>query len=114
MEALNILNFAIITEGYITLTDEGILFANGDSEQRKKIFAKQLLANIALASYICEILHQRFDHTAPLSRFQSQLEDQLSEEEAALTLTSVISWGRYAEVFSYDDNKKVFSLDNPV
>lgn len=114
VEALNILNFAIIIEGNITLTAEGILFANSDSEQRKKIFAKQLLANIALASYICDILHQRFDHTAPLSRFQSQLEDQLSEEEAAMTLTSVISWGRYAEVFSYDDNKKVFSLDNPV
>lgn len=114
VEALNILNFASINAGNITLTVEGILFANSDAKQRKKIFAKQLLANIALASYICDILHQRLDHTAPLSRFQTQLEDHLSEDDAAVTLTSVILWGRYAEVFSYDDNKKVFSFDNPV
>jgi hypothetical protein len=25
----------------------------------------------------------------------------------------VIGWGRYAELFSYDDKAKMFSLDNP-
>jgi NitT/TauT family transport system ATP-binding protein len=28
-------------------------------------------------------------------------------------LQTVISWGRYAELFSYDDQAEVFSLDDP-
>ncbi len=111
--ALDILKFAILTYDNIKLNKAGKEFAAGDSETRKKMLAKHLLDNISIASYICEILHQRFDHKAPLSRFQMQLEDKLSKEDAAMTLKSIIAWGRYAEIFSYDDNKKIFSLDNP-
>jgi NitT/TauT family transport system ATP-binding protein len=55
----------------------------------------------------------RSDHKAPLKRFKVHLEDHLSHEDANMTLKSVIAWGRYAEIFSYDDNKKILSLDNP-
>ena len=29
------------------------------------------------------------------------------------TLRAIISWGRYAEAFAYDDESAVFSLENP-
>jgi len=41
------------------------------------------------------------------------LEDYMAEEAAEETLRTVISWGRYAEAFAYDDNQQAFSLDNP-
>jgi NitT/TauT family transport system ATP-binding protein len=30
-----------------------------------------------------------------------------------LTLRAVTAWGRYAEVFAYDDDSGTFSLENP-
>lgn len=111
--ALQILDFANIVSETIKLNKNGKIFVKSNLEERKKIFAKRLIDHVPLASYICEVLRQRPSHTAPLSRFKMQLEDKLSKEDAVITLKSIISWGRYGEIFSYDDNKKLFSLDNP-
>jgi NitT/TauT family transport system ATP-binding protein len=37
----------------------------------------------------------------------------MAEEGAEQTLRTIISWGRYAETFAYDDNRQAFSLENP-
>jgi len=37
----------------------------------------------------------------------------MAEEAAEQTLRSIISWARYGEVFAYDEDAGVFSLDNP-
>ena len=37
----------------------------------------------------------------------------MSAEAADQTLRAVISWGRFAEIFAYDEDTGVFSLDNP-
>ena len=113
VETLQILNFATVNNSFIKLNKEGRIFANSNLDERKKTLAKHLLNNISLVSYILEVLHMRSDHKAPLKRFKVHLEDHLSHEDANMTLKSVIAWGRYAEIFSYDDNKKILSLDNP-
>ncbi|PRF43628.1 nitrate ABC transporter ATP-binding protein, partial [Burkholderia multivorans] len=41
-----------------------------------------------------------------------ELEDFLSDGAAEETLDAVIDWGRYAEVFSYNDKTEVFSLED--
>jgi NitT/TauT family transport system ATP-binding protein len=112
-EALEILKLATLEGGMIKLNKEGKLFASSDLEQRKKIFTQHLLTNVPLASYILKILHERPDNKAPRSRFQSHLEDYLSHEDAGITMRTMIIWGRYGEIFAYDDVKQVFSLENP-
>ena len=37
----------------------------------------------------------------------------MAEDAAEETLRTIISWGRYAEMFAYDDQRQVFSLENP-
>jgi NitT/TauT family transport system ATP-binding protein len=37
----------------------------------------------------------------------------MSPEAAEQTLGAVISWGRYAEAFAYDDHTSTLSLENP-
>jgi NitT/TauT family transport system ATP-binding protein len=37
----------------------------------------------------------------------------MSEDYAEQTLKTIIQWGRYAEVFAYDDAADQFSLENP-
>lgn len=110
---LQILNFATINDNVIKLNKFGRIFAKSNLEERKRMLAKHLLDNISLASYIYDVLKQRSDHKAPFIRFKAQLEDKLTSEDAVITLKSVINLARYAEIFSYDDNKKLFSLDNP-
>ncbi|MEK7889152.1 AAA-associated domain-containing protein, partial [Burkholderia contaminans] len=51
-------------------------------------------------------------HRAPRVRFEQELEDFLSDEAAEETLDAVIDWGRYGEVFSYNDKTEVFSLED--
>lgn len=112
-EALSILKFATVNEGNIKLTKTGKLFATTELDQRKQIFAEQLLKNVPLAAYIVNVLNGRADNKAPKSRFLTHLEDQLSAPQASTALKAIIVVGRYAELFSYDDNKQLFSLDNP-
>jgi NitT/TauT family transport system ATP-binding protein len=41
------------------------------------------------------------------------LEDHLSDGAAEETLDAVIAWGRYAEIFAYNDQAEMFSLEDP-
>ncbi len=112
-EILEILRFANISKGDIELTPAGRRFASADILQRKKIFAAHLIRYVPLARNIRRVLNERPSHRASEERFLGELEDYLSEEEAERVLKVVIDWGRYAEVFAYDYNTGILSLDNP-
>ena len=112
-DALQMLNLAEIEGGDIKLTDTGKQFVEAGTDDRKKIFQRQLLANVPLAAHIRRILQERTNHVAPKSRFFDELEDHMSSEDAEETLRSVTAWGRYAEAFAYDDGAQAFSLENP-
>jgi NitT/TauT family transport system ATP-binding protein len=43
----------------------------------------------------------------------SELEDHLSDSAAEQTLRAVTMWGRYAEIFTYDDEAEAFDLEIP-
>jgi hypothetical protein len=47
------------------------------------------------------------------ARFRNELEDYMSEDYADETLKTIVSWGRYAELFAYDEQSELFSLENP-
>src|SRR5580700_1757990 len=112
-EALQLLRFAEVEGGDMKLTEAGLLFARGDLDERKKLFARHLITYVPLAAHIRRVLDERASHSAPKSRFFDELEDYMAEEAAEQTLRTIISWGRYAEVFAYDDNRQAFSLENP-
>ncbi|PUA16496.1 AAA-associated domain-containing protein [Glaciimonas sp. PCH181] len=111
-EILHYLGFAEMTEGDITLTTLGMEFAEYGVQQRKQVFAQQLLRQVPLAARIKSILQERKGQRAPRARFQQELEDYLSDEAAEETIDAIIRWGRYAEIFSYDDKREIFSLED--
>jgi NitT/TauT family transport system ATP-binding protein len=112
-ESLQMFRLAEIEGGDIKLTDLGKQFVEMGTDDRKKLFARQLLAQVPLAAHIRRVLQERTNHVAPKSRFLDELEDHMSTEDAEHTLRAVIAWGRYAEVFAYDDDSEGFSLENP-
>jgi NitT/TauT family transport system ATP-binding protein len=112
-ESLQMLHFAEIEGGDIKLSDVGKQFAEFGMDDRKRLFQRQLLAYVPLAAHIRRVLQDRANHSAPKSRFLDELEDHMSIEDAEHTLRAVTAWGRYAEVFAYDDDSGAFSLENP-
>lgn len=112
-ELLEILRFAKVSKGDITITEEGEKFVDADILERKKLFSIHLKKYVPLARYIYDQLIRHPRHRALEEHFLSLLEDYLSEDEAERVLRTVIEWGRYAELFAYDYSSGVLSLENP-
>ena len=112
-DALQMMHFVEVEGGDIKLTDVGKQFVEADTDERKKIFHRQLLATVPIAAHIRRVLQERAHHGAPKSRFFDELEDHMSSDDAEQTLRSVTAWARYAEAFAYDDDTQTFSLENP-
>ncbi|MBD8806079.1 MULTISPECIES: AAA-associated domain-containing protein [Pseudomonas syringae group] len=112
-EVLQLLRFAELKGGDIRLLPAANRYALADVDERKHLFAQHLLSFVPLVAHIRRVLDDRSTHTAPARRFRDQLEDFMSESDARQTLDSVTQWGRYAELFAYDELADQFSLDNP-
>ncbi len=112
IELLQLLGLAHVSGGDIELTAAGRVYAEADMLTRKQIFADAVLKHVPLAAHIRRVLDERPGHRAPAARFLRELEDHLSEEEAERVLDTVINWGRHAEIFAYDDDDRVLSLEN--
>jgi NitT/TauT family transport system ATP-binding protein len=112
-ETLQMLRFAEVEGGDIRLTEAGKRFAESDVTDKKRLFAQHLLAYLPLAAHVRRVLDERPNHEAPKSRFCDELEDHMSPEVAETTLRTVINWGRFAEIFAYDDDEQRFTLENP-
>src|SRR3990167_3046459 len=112
-EALEILRFAQVSEGDIELTASGKLFSDADILARKKIFAEHLMQYVPIVQFIRQYLDMEPDHEALETVFTKELENNLTQQAAELVLTVVIDWGRYAEIFAYDYNTGMLSLENP-
>jgi NitT/TauT family transport system ATP-binding protein len=106
--AVHILEFGELKEASIKLTAAGLVFATSGVEERKRLFREHLLRFVPLAAHIHQVLEEREGHRAPRERFELELEDHLNAHDTETTLRTVIDWGRYAELFTYDDDGRVF------
>jgi NitT/TauT family transport system ATP-binding protein len=112
-ETLQMLRFAELAGGDLALNETGVAFANAALDERKRIFARQLLSYVPLAAHVRRVLDERASHVARRSRFIDELEDFMGEDDAEQTLRAIVSWGRYAEIFAYEDESERFTLENP-
>ncbi len=112
-EAMQLLRLAEVEGGDIKLTHMGKRFADSELNERKEIFSRALMNHVPLAAHIRKVLDERASHSAPKTRFLDELEDNMAEDTAEETLKTVVSWARFGELFSYDDDAASFSLENP-
>ena len=113
MESLEILGFAKVSDGDITLSQLGQTFSDADLQERKRLFASSLIEKVPLVRMIRSVLDDQKGNRAQQDIFLTELENHLSEKESERVLRTVIDWGRYAEVFAYDFNTGTLSLENP-
>ena len=111
-DGLQLLGMGVLEEGDLRITESGRAFVDADTDDRKQIFAAALRANVPLAAQIRRVLDDRPGHRASAVRFRDELEDTMSPDYADETLLAVISWGRFAELYSYDEEADQFFLDD--
>ncbi|MCR6630512.1 MAG: AAA-associated domain-containing protein [Magnetospirillum sp.] len=107
---MRVLGLARLAVGDIFLSPAGKAFVEAEPAKRKELFGEHLLRAIPLAARIRRVLDERRDHRAPEERFLQELQDYLTPDEAERVLETVITWGRYAELFDYDYNAGVLML----
>ncbi len=112
-ETLQLLRLAEVDEGDIRLTEPGRRFVESEVDVRKRLFAEHLVKYVPLATVIKRTLDERSSHRASFTRFAEELHEFMSEDAAETALRAVIAWGRYAELFAYDEQSQKFSLENP-
>ena len=113
LEALEMLGFATVFNGDIELTASGKSYVDADILRRKEIFGEHLARRVPLAGHIRSLLDTRTDGRAPEEDVLQELAGTLGKEEAQRVLDIVIEWGRYAELFAFDEGARELSLENP-
>lgn len=113
VEAADLLDLADTQEGDLVLTEQGRLFADAGVLEEKQIFRDQALAHVSILRKIVQALAAAPGHVLPEEHFLSLLETHFGEEEAQAQLETAINWGRYAELFTFQDERGIFRLEEP-
>jgi NitT/TauT family transport system ATP-binding protein len=111
VEAVQMLQFAAIHQGDIELTEIGHQFAEASVLNRKELFKAQVQQHVPIMDKIIWILHSKSNNKMEREFFVEIFEKHFGTEEAAHQLDILIDWGRYAELFAYDEKAKVLFLE---
>ena len=102
VEAAKLMDFLVIQEGDLILTPVASVIAGG-IDQRKQIVRTQILSNIRLVQQISRMLQAKRNQRISEELILDILETHFSPQEAMRQLKTAIDWGRYAELYSYDE-----------
>ena len=104
LEGLDVLGLGSAQEGDAVLTPLGRSFAAADVQEEKEIFRAQAMKGVELIRQIMDQLRAVDGHNFKEDALLEQLQDHFSEPEARRQLDTAIDWGRFAELFAYDDD----------
>ncbi len=109
-EAAELLGFATIAEGDITITPLGETFAEASILVRKEILATRL-RRLPLVRWLLALLRAASNQQLNARVVETALELEFAPEEVERQIETLINWGRYAELIAYDDSDEVFFLE---
>ena len=110
-EAAELLGFATVSKGDITLTTLGQTFVDASILGRKEIFAARI-RRLPMFRWLLNMLEKSDTHKLEWDVVQSALELEFPPAEAEKQVEVAVSWGRYAELMVYDDGKGTISLED--
>lgn len=109
-EAAELLGFATVTQGDITLTSLGETFAEASILARKEIFATRV-RRLPIFTWLLSLLSASPKRQLEWNVVLAALELEFPPEEAKRQLDTIVNWGRYAEVLAYNDATEVLYLE---
>ncbi len=113
VEASKLMELVTITEGDIQPSAIGDKFINSNIDERKAIIRDLLQQHIRLVQQICQLLQAKRNHRISEELVLDILENYFTSKEAQRQLRTAMDWGRYAELFSYDEpSGEIFIEEN--
>ncbi|ADG06537.1 ABC transporter ATP-binding protein [Kyrpidia tusciae] len=103
VEGAELLGLVKVEHGDIELTDVGRRFADASVLERKEIFRDLVLKKVPTMEKMLWVLQSKRNKQIAREFFLQIFERRFSPEEAAKQLDILIDWGRYAELFGYDE-----------
>ncbi len=110
VKAAELLGFLTTPGGDALLLPLGKQVIDGDANVKKAIFKRQL-EQVALINRIIEFLAQREGRSADKEEILAELSRLLPQEDPEKVFTTLLNWGRYAELFGYDPDEDRFYID---
>ncbi len=112
VEAAQLLRLATVSQGDISLTPVGKAFASASVLERKEMFKDQLKAGIPIFERIRWVLDSKRNRKMPREFFLEVIRKSVGTEAAEAQLDTIIDWGRYAELFAYDESSRILYLED--
>jgi NitT/TauT family transport system ATP-binding protein len=110
VEAAEMLGFAVVSEGDVILPPLGETFAEASILARKEIFATRA-RRVPLIRWVLNGLRSSPEASIPRPMLETVLQWDFSPEEATRQLDTAINWGRYSELFAFDDDSETLYLE---
>jgi NitT/TauT family transport system ATP-binding protein len=114
VDASKLMELVAVTEGDIQLSAIGEKFINSNIDERKAIIRERLQQNIRLVQQICQLLQAKRNHRISEELVLDILENYFTSKEAQRQLRTAMDWGRYAELFSYDEPSGEIFIEDSV
>jgi NitT/TauT family transport system ATP-binding protein len=96
----------------VVLTELGNQFLDGDINARKSLLNQQL-RKLATFRFVIRILEDAKGHRLPKDVVEEELAIRLPTEQTEGLFKTVVSWGRFSELFEYDADAEVLYLEEP-
>jgi NitT/TauT family transport system ATP-binding protein len=109
-ETAELLGFATVAQGDITLTPLGETFAEASILARKEIFATRI-RRLPMFKWLLAMLRVADKHQLEKDVISTALELDFTPDEATHQVEVAINWGRYAELLAYDDTSETLYLE---
>jgi len=110
VKAAELLNLVDTPKQTVVLTDSGRLFVEGDINVRKGML-HDLFSQLRIVQQVMELLKQSETLRLPVEVIEQKLAGWLPNENPENVVDVLISWGRFSEVFGYNDDAKELYLD---
>ncbi len=107
-KALEILGFVTTPSHAVVLTPQGKNLIEASVEERKIIF-KRGMQQLALFKRIEERLQEQ--EKVSEDDLKLEIQSELPYENADKLIDTIVDWGRYAEIFEFDTELKIFSKE---
>ncbi|PYR86855.1 MAG: nitrate ABC transporter ATP-binding protein, partial [Acidobacteria bacterium] len=110
VKAAELLNLVDTPKQTVILTEFGKRFVEGDMNIRKGML-HDLFGGLRIVQQVGELLKQSETLRLPVEVIEQKVAEWLPNENPQSVLNVLISWGRFSEVFGYNDDAKELYLD---
>ncbi len=93
----------------VVLSPEGLRFVRGGADERKALWRAKLL-DLQLFRQVREALQQEPDHRLRSEFVQELIALHMPNENGEAIFDVFVSWSRFGELFSYDDQTEMLAL----